>query len=91
MDTEEVIKKQRHNLEELNELTPGLGDTIEKKLAGHKYWWEFRDVERYILMQLEKLNLTPSDIFINGNRNLEEIFVDESEKYQRISIANFVI
>jgi len=86
--------KQRFNLDELNELYPGLGDTVETHLTKHNQWWEFRDAKAYIIRLLNKHGLIPENIFIDRGRkngNLEEIFTDVQENYQRISIAQFVI
>jgi len=60
-----MLDKNKFSLDDLNELTEGLGDRILTLLDGHRDWWSCQRAEKEVNQLLTANELTPSDVLVN--------------------------
>lgn len=60
-----MIDKNKFSLDDLNELSEGLGDHILALLDGHRDLWSCQRAEQKINQLLTANKLAPSDVLVN--------------------------
>lgn len=73
-------------LDELNELSSELGDTILTRLQEHQNYWDFVKIQKRITRILQRNGLATSEVFLNRGDyeglTVEQAFTHIARAYQ---------